>query len=47
LDEDQVVSEALKQFFDADQAPATTWIGVRALANKDFLVEIEAVAVIE
>jgi enamine deaminase RidA (YjgF/YER057c/UK114 family) len=47
LDEDHLISEALKQFFDADQEPAATWIGVRALSNKDFLIEIEAVAVIE
>jgi enamine deaminase RidA (YjgF/YER057c/UK114 family) len=27
--------------------PTSTWIGVSALANKDFLIEIEAVAVLE
>lgn len=47
LEEDRHISEALKQFFDAGQAPATTWIGVRALANKEFMIEIEAIAVIE
>jgi 2-iminobutanoate/2-iminopropanoate deaminase len=46
LHESHYVSEALKQFFLAEAAPATTWIGVRALANKDFLIEIESVAVI-
>ena len=45
--DNQHVSEALKRFFDQNAAPATTWVGVRALANKEFLIEIEAVAVIE
>jgi 2-iminobutanoate/2-iminopropanoate deaminase len=46
LAEDHHVAEGLKAFFAASEAPATTWIGVRALANKDFLIEIEAIAVI-
>jgi enamine deaminase RidA (YjgF/YER057c/UK114 family) len=46
LDESKHISEALKEFFTSQQAPATTWIGVRSLANKDFLIEIEAIAVI-
>jgi enamine deaminase RidA (YjgF/YER057c/UK114 family) len=41
------VGEALRHFFTEDQAPATTWIGVRALANPDFLIEIEAIGVID
>ena len=47
LAEDHHIGAALREFFPAEQAPATTWIGVRALANKEFLVEIEAIAVIE
>jgi enamine deaminase RidA (YjgF/YER057c/UK114 family) len=47
LDETHHISAALKEFFPADQAPATTWIGVHALANEDFLIEIEAIAVID
>jgi enamine deaminase RidA (YjgF/YER057c/UK114 family) len=47
LDEDHYITEVLKAFFPEDQAPATTWIGVRALANKEFLIEIEAIGVIE
>jgi enamine deaminase RidA (YjgF/YER057c/UK114 family)/GNAT superfamily N-acetyltransferase len=39
--------EALLEAFDDDARPAMTWIGVAALANPDFIVEIEAVAVIE
>jgi enamine deaminase RidA (YjgF/YER057c/UK114 family) len=41
------LSAALKEFFPAERAPATTWIGVYALANPDFLIEIEAIGSIE
>jgi enamine deaminase RidA (YjgF/YER057c/UK114 family) len=37
----------LLSFFPVDQLPASTWIGVPALASKDFLIEIEAIAVLE
>lgn len=47
LEESRHIKDALKEFFPSDRAPATTWIGVRALANKDFLIEIEAVGVLE
>lgn len=39
------VSVALKSFFPAGHLPATTWIGVQSLANEDFLIEIEVIAV--
>lgn len=41
------VSEALLAHFSPDKAPATTWIGVRSLANEAFLIEIEATAVVD
>ena len=41
------VREALLDFFPAENLPTSTWIGVSALASKDFLIEIEAVAVLE
>ncbi len=41
------VREGLLAFFPADKLPTSTWIGVPALASPDFLIEIEAVAVIE
>jgi enamine deaminase RidA (YjgF/YER057c/UK114 family) len=41
------VREALLGFFPADKLPTSTWIGVAALASKDFLIEIEAIAVLE
>lgn len=41
------VRETLLAFFPEDKLPTSTWIGVPALASPDFLIEIEAVAVIE
>jgi enamine deaminase RidA (YjgF/YER057c/UK114 family) len=41
------VGTVLREFFGIQTPPASTWIGVSSLANKDFLIEIEAVAVIE
>jgi 2-iminobutanoate/2-iminopropanoate deaminase len=41
------VREALLGFFHPDRLPSSTWIGVSALANPDFLIEIEATAVID
>jgi enamine deaminase RidA (YjgF/YER057c/UK114 family) len=47
LEESHHIQAALKEFFPAERAPTTTWIGVRGLANKEFLIEIEAIGVIE
>jgi enamine deaminase RidA (YjgF/YER057c/UK114 family) len=41
------ISSALREFFPAERRPASTWIGVPALAVSDFLIEIEATAVLE
>jgi enamine deaminase RidA (YjgF/YER057c/UK114 family) len=41
------ISSALREFFPEDKRPASTWIGVSALAVEDFLIEIEATAVID
>lgn len=46
ISEDKPIQEALKAFF-ADELPVASFIGVSALANPDFLVEIEATAVID
>jgi enamine deaminase RidA (YjgF/YER057c/UK114 family) len=43
-DDGAAVSEALRAFFPGDGPPASTWIGVSALAVEDFRVEIEAIA---
>jgi enamine deaminase RidA (YjgF/YER057c/UK114 family) len=40
------VSRALRQWFPTNP-PASTWIGVSSLAVSDFLIEIEAVAVLD
>ena len=40
------VGGALREFFPKEKRPASTWIGVSALAVPDFLIEIEATAVL-
>lgn len=45
LEQSEVIQAALKEFFPADP-PAATWVVVQALANPDFLIEIEPIAVI-
>lgn len=47
LSESSALREGLLAFFPADQLPTTTWIGVPALANPGFLIEIEPIAVLE
>ena len=47
IEQASVISGTLKQFFPADRLPASTWIGVAALASPEFLIEIEATAVME
>jgi enamine deaminase RidA (YjgF/YER057c/UK114 family) len=42
-----IIADALRAFFPAGQAPTSTWIGVQALALEEFLVEIEATAVLD
>jgi enamine deaminase RidA (YjgF/YER057c/UK114 family) len=41
------VGEAFREFFPGECPPASTWIGVSSLAVDDFLIEIEAIAVVE
>lgn len=41
------IGRAFRQFFSADVKPASTWIGVAALADPGFLVEVEATAVLD
>jgi enamine deaminase RidA (YjgF/YER057c/UK114 family) len=38
---------AFREFFSGDATPASTWVGVAALADPGFLIEIEAIAVID
>ena len=41
------VGTALREFFSRENPPASTWIGVSALAVPEFLIEIEATAVLD
>jgi 2-iminobutanoate/2-iminopropanoate deaminase len=41
------IAEVLGEAFPGDNPPASTWIGVSSLAVDDFLIEIEAIAVLE
>ncbi len=41
------VGTALREFFSPENPPASTWIGVSALAGPEFLIEIEATAVLD
>jgi enamine deaminase RidA (YjgF/YER057c/UK114 family) len=43
----RAVGSALREFFSPENPPASTWIGVSALAVAEFLIEIEATAVLE
>jgi len=41
------VGEVLREFFPRETPPASTLIGVWSLAVSDFLIEIEAIAVVD
>ena len=41
------VGTVLGEFFSQENPPASTWIGVSALAVPDFLIEVEATAVLD
>jgi enamine deaminase RidA (YjgF/YER057c/UK114 family) len=43
----EAVGNALRESFSGSAKPATTWIGVVSLADPGFLIEIEAIAVLE
>jgi 2-iminobutanoate/2-iminopropanoate deaminase len=42
-----VINEILKRNFGTSTPPASTWLNVKGLVNEEFLIEIEAQAVIE
>jgi 2-iminobutanoate/2-iminopropanoate deaminase len=46
MDDTVGVKEGLKKFFPKNP-PTSTWIGVPRLADKNFLIEIEAIAVLK
>ncbi len=41
------VGAALRRYFPHEQLPTSTWLGVQSLARADFLIEVDAVAVVE
>jgi enamine deaminase RidA (YjgF/YER057c/UK114 family) len=41
------VGEALRHYFPQQHLPTSTWLGVQALAKEGFLIEIDAIAVID
>ena len=41
-----VISALLREKFGTESPPASTWISVQGLANKDFMIEVEAQAVV-
>jgi enamine deaminase RidA (YjgF/YER057c/UK114 family) len=41
-----IINEILKKYFGTEAPPASTWVSVKGLADEDFLIEIEAQAVI-
>jgi enamine deaminase RidA (YjgF/YER057c/UK114 family) len=41
------VARALRHFFSGEVKPASTWVGVAALADPGFLIEVEATAVFD
>ena len=43
----ETIGNALRESFRGSSKPATTWIGVVSLADPGFLIEIEAIAVLE
>ena len=41
------VARAFRHFFSGEVTPASTWVGVAALADPGFLIEVEATAVFD
>jgi 2-iminobutanoate/2-iminopropanoate deaminase len=42
----QIINEILKLNFGTSSPPASTWVSVKGLANEEFMIEIEAQAVL-
>jgi enamine deaminase RidA (YjgF/YER057c/UK114 family) len=42
-----IVSRAFGRAFPQDNLPVSTWLGVESLAEEGFLIEVDAVAVLE
>lgn len=42
-----IIRQALRKVFSHPNLPVSTWLGVEALAEEDFLIEVDAVAIVE
>jgi enamine deaminase RidA (YjgF/YER057c/UK114 family) len=42
-----VIGEALHRHFPQRELPTSTWLGVQSLAEDGFLIEVDAIAVVE
>jgi enamine deaminase RidA (YjgF/YER057c/UK114 family) len=42
-----VIRQALRKVFSHPDLPVSTWLGVEALAEEGFLIEVDAVAMVE
>jgi enamine deaminase RidA (YjgF/YER057c/UK114 family) len=43
----EIVGSAVRECFQGPIKPASTWLGVSSLARPEFLIEVEAIAVLE
>ena len=41
-----IISQVLRNNFGTQNPPSSTWINVKGLANEEFMIEIEAQAII-
>lgn len=41
------IGEALRRYFSPQRLPTSTWLGVQSLAQDGFLIEVDAVAIVE
>ena len=42
-----LINAALRRYFPQEKLPTATWLGVQSLAEEGFLIEVDAVAVVE
>lgn len=42
-----IISEVFRRSFPQQHLPASTWLGVEALAEEGFLIEVDAIAAVE
>lgn len=45
--EAEMIARVLIEVFGSENPPASSWIGVQALAQPEYLIEVEATAVVQ